>query len=463
MKPNSEPQSAVRNPRMLRLAALLERIDAGEIDTVVVAITDMQGRLQGKRLHAQYFKEHAFHEPMEGCHYLLAVDVEMNTVPGYARSGWDTGYGDMRFVLDLDTLRLLPHLPATALVQADVSWHDGAAVAFSPRTMLRRQLDALRELGFQALSGIELEFMVFQESYEKASELGYRNLTPVNQYNSDYSILATSRVEGLLRAVRNAAYFAGMNVESAKGECNFGQHEIVFRYDDALTTADNTVVYKNMAREIAAQHGNSLTFMPKFNAREGNSAHIHLSLRGLDGSTVFWDHRSGGRAKIYGHFLAGVLATLRDFTLLYAPNINSYKRFAVGSFAPVKIAWGEDNRTCAVRVIGSGRSARLENRVPGGDANPYLALTAMIAGGLYGIEAELDLPAPEVGNAYGSAAQTVPLSLAAARDAFTSSALTRKLLGDDVVDHYTNMADVELAAYAQAVTDWELRRSFERM
>ena len=256
-------------------------------------------------------------------------------------------------------------------------------------------------------------------------------------------------------------YAAGMNVEGAKGECNFGQHEIGFLYDEALTTADNHAVYKTAAKEIAAQNGQALTFMAKYNEREGNSCHIHLSLRGKDGKLVFWDKDE--RTATYDQFIAGILATMRDFTLLYAPNINSYKRFAGGSFAPTTVAWGLDNRTCAVRLVGHGQSARLENRLPGGDTNPYLALAAMLAGGLYGIDNKLTLEPEQTGNAYESDKPKVPTTLREAREAFTTSKVARSLLGDEVVDHYTNMADVELAAYDAAVTDWELRRGFERM
>jgi glutamine synthetase len=258
-------------------------------------------------------------------------------------------------------------------------------------------------------------------------------------------------------------YDAGMRVESAKGECNFGQHEIGFLYDEALVTADNHSVYKTSAKEIAAQHGKSLTFMSKYNEREGNSCHIHLSLRGTDDSIVFWDDKSGGRTATYDQFIAGVLATMRDFTLMYAPNVNSYKRFAAGSFAPTAIAWGEDNRTCSVRLVGHGPSARMENRLPGGDVNPYLALAAMLAGGLYGIDQGLELEEPLTGNAYTSDKEHVPSTLHEARDAWRDSSLARELFGDEVVDHYTNMADVELASFDAAVTDWELRRGFERM
>ena len=452
-----------RNERHLGVEELTDRIGAGEIDTVVVAFTDMQGRLQGKRLHGVYFRDEVLGHGTEGCNYLLGVDVEMNTVGGYAITSWDRGYGDMEFVLDLDTIRLLPHLPATAMVQCDLAWPDGRPVVQSPRAILQAQVARAADLGFVAVAGTELEFMVFEDTYEAARDANYQGLTPANQYNVDYSILGTTRVESLLRDIRNTMYAAGLNVEGAKGECNFGQHEIGFLYDDVVVTADNHAVYKTAAKEIASQHGKSLTFMAKYDEREGNSCHIHLSLRGPAGEIVFWDEETGGRTPLYDSFVAGVLATMADFTLLFAPNINSYKRFADGSFAPTAIAWGEDNRTCAVRLVGRGAGARMENRVPGGDVNPYLALAAMLAGGLHGVEEELELEAPLEGNAYASDAPRVPHTLRAARDAFHGSRIARKTLGDDVVDHYTNMADVELAASESAVTDWERRRGFERM
>ncbi|HEX2894703.1 MAG TPA: glutamine synthetase family protein [Marmoricola sp.] len=450
-----------RNNRMLTLEDLRDRVAIGTIDTVVVAFTDMQGRLQGKRLHAQYFLDVVLAHGTEGCNYLLAVDVDMNTVDGYAISSWAQGYGDMEFVPDLATLRLLPHLPATAMVQCDLAWPDGRPVVQSPRTILATQVERAAEAGFVALAGTELEFMVFDTTYEAAWDAGYRGLRPANQYNVDYSILGTSRIEPLLRDLRNSTYAAGMTVEGAKGECNFGQHEVGFLYDEVLVTADNHAVYKTMAKEIAAQHGKAITFMAKYDQREGNSCHIHLSLRASDGALVFG--QGAERSATYDHFIAGMLATMRDFTLLYAPNINSYKRYAAGSFAPTAIAWGLDNRTCAIRLVGHGASARLENRVPGGDVNPYLALAAMLAGGLHGIAEELPLEEQLVGNAYESDKPHVPSTLRDARDAFHGSTLARAAFGDEVVDHYTNMADVELAAYDAAVTDWELRRSFERM
>jgi glutamine synthetase len=452
-----------RNDRHLTMEELCERIDTGAVDTVVVAFTDMQGRLQGKRLHGRYFADVVVDHGTEGCNYLLAVDVDMNTVDGYTISSWERGYGDMEFVLDPRTIRLLTHLPATAMVQCDLVWLDHSPVLQSPRGILQKQLDRCAERGWDALAGTELEFIAFDTAYEDAAATTWRDLTPANQYNVDYSILGTSRVEPLLRAIRNTMYDAGLDVEGAKGECNFGQHEVGFLYADALTTADNHSVYKTVAKEIAAQQGRSITFMAKYNEREGSSCHIHLSLRGTDGSLVFWDADTGERTPLYDHFVAGILATMADFTLLYAPNINSYKRFAKGSFAPTAIAWGLDNRTCAVRLVGRGGGARMENRVPGADVNPYLALAAMVAGGLHGIEQELPLEPELVGNAYDSDKPHVPSTMAEARERFSSSELARAAFGDDVVDHYTNMADVELAAYGAAVTDWELRRGFERL
>jgi len=447
----------------LTLDALRAAIADGTIDTVVLAITDMQGRLQGKRLDAQYFLDVVLEHGTEGCNYLLAVDVDMNTVGGYDISSWERGYGDFEMTPDLATLRRVPWQQGTALLLADVAWLDHKPVRQSPRQVLKRQLDRLAEHGWRAYVGTELEFIVFEDSFEQAWDKGYQNLTPANRYNVDYSILGTSRVEGLLRAIRLGMRDAGMQVESAKGECNPGQHEIAFRFTDALTTCDNHVIYKTGAKEIAAQQGSSLTFMAKFNEREGNSCHIHLSLRDDEGRPVFAGERDGGLSLTFERFLAGLLHGLRELTPLYAPNINSYKRYQPGSFAPTSMAWGWDNRTCAVRVIGKGPSLRLENRVPGGDVNPYLAVAAMIAAGLYGIEHELDPVPPFGGNAYDAAFQQVPPTLHEASRLLDGSALAREAFGDDVVDHYVNAARIEMAEYDAAVTDWERFRSFERM
>ncbi|MGW4275885.1 glutamine synthetase family protein [Streptomyces seoulensis] len=439
-------------------------VDAGEIDTIVLAFTDMQGRLQGKRFAARFFLDDVLEHGTEGCNYLLAVDAEMNTVGGYAMSSWDRGYGDFALHGDTATLRRTPWDAGTALLLADLAWHDGSPVVASPRQILRRQLDRLAEHGWSAYAGTELEFMVFKDTYEDAWARGYRDMNPANQYNVDYSVLGTGRVEPLLRRIRNEMGAAGMTVESAKGECNLGQHEIAFRYDEALTTCDQHAVYKTGAKQIAAQEGASLTFMAKWDEREGNSCHIHLSLRDEAGSPVFADDADPyGMSPLMRHFLAGQIAAMRDFTLLYAPNINSYKRFRAGSFAPTALAWGPDNRTCALRVVGHGLSHRFENRLPGGDVNPYLAVAGMVAAGLYGVEHELELPEACTGNAYEQGADRVPTHLREAARRWTDSPLARAAFGDEVVEHYANMARVELDAFDSAVTDWERFRSFERM
>jgi glutamine synthetase len=439
-------------------------VAGGEIDTVVLAFPDMQGRLQGKRFAATFFLDEVLHHGTEGCNYLLAVDTEMNTVDGYAMSSWDRGYGDFAMHPDLTTLRRVPWNAGTALLVADLAWEDGAPVVAAPRQILRRQLDRLAERGLTAQVGTELEFIVFKDTYERAWDANYRGLTPANQYNIDYSVLGTGRIEPLLRRIRNEMAGAGLTVESAKGECNPGQHEIAFRYDEALVTCDQHAVYKTGAKEIAAQEGMSLTFMAKYNEREGNSCHIHLSLTDTDGAPAFAaDGRPGGMSPLMRHFLAGQLAALRDFSLLYAPNINSYKRFQPGSFAPTAVAWGHDNRTCALRVVGHGRSLRFENRLPGGDVNPHLAVAGLVAAGLYGVEQGLELPDACPGNAYEAAYEHVPGTLREAAELWENSPIAKAAFGDEVVAHYLNAARVELAAYDAAVTDWELRRGFERL
>ncbi|ROS25031.1 glutamine synthetase [Rathayibacter sp. PhB127] len=449
---------------MLTLERLDALIDAGEIDTVIVAFTDMQGRLVGKRISARLFQDDVAAHGAECCNYLLAVDVEMNTVEGYAISSWERGYGDMKMIPDLSTLRLAPWLPGTALVTADLTWLDDAPVGEAPRQILRAQLDRLAERGLEAFVATELEFIVFDDSYREAFAKGYRGLTPASDYNIDYALLASTRMEPLMRDIRVSMEGAGLYCEGIKGECNLGQQEIGFRYDAALVTCDNHSIYKSGAKEIADKHGKSLTFMAKFNEREGNSCHIHLSLRGTDGTPVFADAESEhGMSPLFRHYLAGQLAAMREFTLFFAPNINSYKRYVDGSFAPTAVAWGLDNRTCALRVVGHGAGMRVENRVPGGDVNQYLAVAALVAAGLHGIENELELEDVCTGNAYGSGAPRVPTTLREAADLFESSALARAAFGDEVVDHYVNNARVELAAYDAAVTDWERVRGFERL
>ena len=446
----------------------LEELDVAvgnrSIDTVLLALTDMQGRLQGKRLHARYFLDEVVAGGSEGCNYLLAVDVDMNTVDGYAMSSWSSGYGDFVMRPDFRTLRRVPWQRGTAMVLADLETVDGGPVYASPRQILQRQLARLAEHGLTAFAGTELEFVLFKDTYEEAFAKNYRDLVPANQYNVDYSLLGTARVEPLLRRIRNEMYGAGLLPESAKGECNFGQHEIAFRYADALTCADNHVIYKNGAKEIAAQEGMALTFMAKPNAREGNSCHIHFSLRGRDGRSAMLGDGPAHLSTTGQRVLAGLLATMRDVSLFFAPNINSYKRYQPGSFAPTALRWGVDNRTCALRLAGHGQGMRVENRVPGGDVNPYLAIAALVAGALHGIENELELEDELHGNAYEDAtAPHVPGTLREALGLWESSAMVAAAFTEETRAHYANMARVELAAFDAAVTDWELRRGFERL
>lgn len=448
----------------LSLESLKAKVADGSIDTVVVAMTDMQGRLTGKRIHGQFFLDEVLKHGTEGCNYLLAVDVDMNTVDGYEMSSWERGYSDFALIPDLETLRLIPWQPGAALILADVAWLDHTDVVASPRQVLRKQVAELEKYGMVAMCGTELEFVVYKDSYEEAWNKGYKNLVPVNQYNVDYSILGGSRIEPLLRDIRMSMSAAGMVVESVKGECNFGQHEIAFKYSDALSNCDNHVIYKNGAKEIADQQGYALTFMAKPNEKEGNSSHIHLSFRGLNGELVMADDSDPeqGMSEVGRQFIAGQIAHLRELSILFAPNINSYKRYVPGSFAPTAVRWGRDNRTCALRLVGHGAGLRLENRVPGGDVNPYLAVAGIIAAGLDGIKNKLALEPAFTGNAYESDSARVPASMTEALDLWENSAWVKEVFGSEVQAHYANMAKVELAAYGKAVTDWELFRNFER-
>ena len=442
----------------MTLDELRKAVDKGSVDTVLLTIADMEGRLQGKRLTAGHFLDEVVEHHAEGCNYLLAVDVDMNTVDGYAMSSWERGYGDFVMKPDMDTLRPIPWHEGTVLVMADLVWEDGSDVVASPRQILRRQLARLAERGWVATAGTELEFIVFKDSYEDAWRKGYRDLDPANLYNVDYSMIGTARVEPLLRRIRNAMAGAGMRVENSKGECNFGQHEINFHYDQALATADDHVIYKTGAKEIAAQEGMSITYMAKLDEREGNSCHIHCSLQNEGGGNVFADDH-----QTFDHFVAGQLAGLRDLTLMFAPHVNSYKRYVAGSFAPTAVAWGKDNRTCSMRVVGHGQGLRVENRLPGADVNPYLALAAMIATGLHGIDKQLPLEPAFEGNAYESDKPRVPHTMYAARDLFAESEIAREAFGQEVVEHYLNRARIELDAFEAAVTDWEKFRGFERL
>ena len=442
---------------------LMAMIDDGAVDTVVLALTDMQGRLQGKRLDARFFAEEVAEAGSEGCSYLLASDVDMRTVDGFALTSWERGYGDFAMRPDLATTRMVPWFERTAIVFSDVTTVEGEPLSVSPRQVLQAQCDRLAARGWHGLTGTELEFMVFRDTYEDAWRAGYRDLTPANLYNVDYSLQGTGRIEGLLGRIRRDMRDAGMEVESVKGECNLGQHEIAFKYAPLLDKCDEHSLYKLGAKEIAALEGFSLTFMAKFNEREGNSCHIHLSLRDDEGRPVFPGSGEHGFSEVFSGFLAGMLAHARELSFFLAPNVNSYKRFAEGSFAPTALLWGFDNRTCSFRVVGHGPSLRVECRIPGGDVNPYLAVAALVAAGLAGVEAGLSLPAPFAGNAYLADAARVPTSLHEAVDLLESSAVARAAFGDEVVEHYVNAGRVEVAAFDAAVTDWERYRGFERL
>ena len=443
---------------------LTQLFEAGEVDTVVMAFTDMQGRLIGKRVAARHFLENVSHHGAECCNYLLAVDIENNTIQGYSHASWDTGYGDMVMVPDMSTLRMAPWLPGSVMVTCDLQSTEHEDVEPSPRGILKRQIARLAEMGLSAHVGTELEFIVFDNSYREAFAMGYRGLTPSTDYNVDYDLLASTRVEPLLREIRNQMDAAGMYCEGVKGECNYGQQEIAFLYDDVLRTCDNHSIYKAGAKMIADDFGQSLTFMAKYNEREGNSCHIHMSLRGTDGSMAFADDKDPrGMSELFKHFIAGQIAYMRELSLFYAPQINSYKRYVEGSFAPTAIGWGLDNRTIALRVVGRGKAMRVENRVPGGDVNPYLATSAMIAAGIAGIEQKLPLEEISEGNGYISDKPRVPSTMVQATELFAESALARSAFGDHVVDHYVHYAHTEIAQFNAVVTEWERVRGFERL
>ena len=443
---------------MLRFEELKELVERGDVDTVVAAFTDMQGRLLGKRLQAEFFVEEADagHE-VEGCNYLLALDMDMDPIPGYEIASWEQGYGDFGFVPDLATLRRIPWLEGTALVLCDVQWHDGSPVRPSPRQVLRAQMERAAAAGFTPMVGSELEFYVLQDSYREAWDRRYEGLTPSVPYILDYHVLASTYDEGLIRQIRNGMQGAGMRVEGSKGEAWPGQHEVNFRFADALTTADSHVIYKNGAKEIAHANGCSITFMAKpFASWIGNSCHIHASLF-RHGEPAFRDDDTLFRA-----FLAGQIACFKELAVFLAPTINSYKRYAPGTWAPTTLAWGNDNRTCGFRIVGHGASKRVETRIPGGDVNPYLAFAAIIAAGLHGIENELE-PGPALeGNAYESEADRFPSTMREAIMALELGTMARHAFGDQVVDHYLNYAHTEQALFDKTVTDWERMRYFER-
>jgi glutamine synthetase len=442
---------------VISLEELRTEVETGAIDTVVVAFTDMQGRLMGKRVHAEFFLEDSLDHGVEGCNYLMALDMEMDPKPGYALASWDQGYGDFRMQPDLATLRRIPWLEGTALVLADLHGHDGSAVAPSPRQVLRTQVERAQGLGYTPMFGSELEFFLLKETYEEAHAKHYRDLTPSVPYILDYHVLATSFDEPFIRQLRNGMQAAGIPVESSKGEAWPGQHEINFRFADAVTMADNHVVYKNGAKELAHLNGCSVTFMAKpDHTWIGSSCHIHSSLW-QDGKNAF-----DGESDVFKQYLAGQIAALKELAIFLAPTINSYKRFAAGSWAPTTLAWGHDNRTCGFRIVGHGQALRTETRIPGGDVNPYLAFAALLAAGLHGIEGSLELPPPLEGNAYESDAERFPHSLREAIGALEQGSVARGALGDEVVDHYLNYARIEQELFDEVVTCYERERMFER-
>lgn len=451
---------------LLSLQQLADEVGTGGIDTVVVAQVDMQGRLMGKRFQAEFFLEGA-HDETHSCNYLLATDMEMETVPGYRATSWAAGYGDYVMKPDLATLRRTPWLPGTALVLCDVlDHHHHEPVPHSPRAILKRQVARLAEMGLAPMMASELEFFLFEQSFRDLHAAGYSGLTPISPYNEDYHIFQTTKEEEVMRAVRNGLQGAGIRVENSKGEASAGQEEINVAYRDALGAADDHVIVKNGVKEIAWIKGRAATFMAKWsNAAAGSSAHIHQSLQDTDGRAVFLDPgEPHGMSKTLRHYLAGLLAHAAEGTYFLAPNVNSYKRFVAGTFAPTKAVWSKDNRTAGYRLVGEGsRSIRVECRVGGADLNPYLAFAAQIAAGIAGIEAGLPLEAEYQGDAYTDAGlQEIPLTLRDATAALDGSAMLRAAFGDAVIDHYVHAARWEQSEHDRAVTDWELRRGFER-
>jgi glutamine synthetase len=454
-------------PGMLTLQDLQAAVAAGEIDTIVVCFPDMQGTLVGKRFQAENFLESAYQET-HGCDYLLANDIDMEPVPGYAAANWEKGYGDFVMKPDLATLRRIPWLPATALVLCDVvDHHHHEAVAHGPRAMLRKQIARLTAMNMSSYFASELEFYLFDETYESAQAKSWRDIKTTGSYIQDYHVFQTTKEEGVMRAIRNGLQGAGIVVENSKGEWGPGQEEINVRYADPLTMADWHVILKNGCKEIVHSLGQALTFMAKWRYDlAGSSSHIHASLWDAAGKApLFLDRDSEhGMSALMRHYVAGQLAYAREITWFLAPYINSYKRFQVGTFAPTKAIWSLDNRTAGFRLCGAGSKAiRIECRIGGADLNPYLAFAALIAAGLAGIEQKLELEAPYVGDAYqGKAIREVPKTLREATELMSTSKMLRAAFGDDVIDHYVHTAEWEQFEYDRRITDWELKRGFER-
>ena len=453
-------------PGNLTLDELKEAVSIGEIDTVIVAQVDMQGRLMGKRLQAEFFLESAVTET-HSCNYLLATDMEMTPVDGYKATSWAAGYGDYTMVPDLSTLRLIPWLEATAMVLCDVNdHHTHAPVPHSPRAILKKVVARLEAKGMTATMATELEFFLFKQSFEEAHAAHYRDINPISAYNEDYHIFQTTKEEDVMRAMRTGLYGAGIPVEGSKGEADSGQEEINIKYSDALDCADNHVITKNGCKEIAWSKDRALTFLAKWNDNvAGSSSHVHQSLWSKDGKSLFYDPKGEyGMSQMMRHYLAGLLTHASEITYFLAPYINSYKRFAKGTFAPTKAIWSLDNRTAGYRLCGAGtKSVRIECRVGGSDLNPYLALAALLSAGLDGIEQKLELEPEFTGDAYeAQKARGIPQTLRDATIAVGNSKMLREAFGDDVIDHYVHAGEWEQREYDRHVTDWEVARGFER-
>jgi glutamine synthetase len=448
--------------------ALEKRIGNGDIDTVLVVFPDMQGRFMGKRVMGDFFLHEILgDEGMHACNYLLTVDVDMEPLPGYRYANWDKGYGDFAMVPDMNTLRLIPWLDKTALVICDVLSEEGDIVEVAPRQILKRQLERAKDKGYRVMCGSELEFFLFRDSYEEASAKGFQDLAPHSDYIEDYHILQTTKDEYLIRQMRNGMQGAAVPVEFSKGEWGRGQHEINLVYADALEMADRHVIYKNGVKEIAALNNRAVTFMAKHSMTEaGSSFHLHSSIWNEDGSeSLMWEENEEHHmSETCRHYLGGLISTGRELAWMYAPYVNSYKRYQPESWAPTALAWAIDNRTCGYRVVGHGRSYRIESRIPGADGNPYLAFAATVAAGLHGIENRIEPPDMYIGNAYEAKdVERVPWNIVEAIGELELSEVAKKAFGDEVHFHLVNTARQEWARFNQVITDWELQRNFERI
>ena len=451
-------------PETLTFDALKSQVAAGSIDTVLVCFVDMQGRLMGKRFHAVNFVETSFNET-HCCNYLLATDLEMATPDGYASTSWRAGYGDYVMKPDLATLRPVPWLEGTAMVLCDVLDHHGAPVSHSPRAILKKQIKRLEALGFEAKMATELEFFLFEKSFDEIRKEGFRDLAPISGYNEDYHILQTTKEEGIMRPIRNHLFAAGLPIENSKGEAEAGQEELNIRYSPALDCADYHCIAKHAIKEIAWQHGRAATFLPKWHQdRVGSSSHVHQSLWKENEAAFFDASRPHGMSQLMEHYMAGLITYAPDYTYFLAPYVNSYKRFAKGTFAPTKTVWSVDNRTAGFRLCGEGtKGVRVECRIGGSDLNPYLAQAVMLAAGIKGIEDKMTLAPATTGDVYEDAkALDIPQTLRAATATLRASKLLREVLGDDVVEHYTRAAEWEQEEFDRTVTDWEIARGFER-